>query len=217
MRFKVVIFDFDGTLADTRKAIVIAKQDTMRAFGLPVLDEETCASTIGLTARAGFQKFYPDASDELLEKLVVSYRARFDELKTQMPPERFPGVDQVLSALKDMGVMRTIATARNKKSLYEFLTDWGLNDAFSYILAGEDTKRLKPYPDAVLKTLEDMSFRAEEALVVGDMPVDIGMGKSAGAFTCGVTYGNGKREDLEKAGADYIIDSIDELLSILTA
>ena len=217
MQFKVVIFDFDGTLADTRKAIVIAKQDTMRSFGLKVFDEEACASTIGLTARAGFLKFYPDASDELLDQLVVSYRARFDELKTQMPPERFPGVDQVLFALKENGISRTIATARNKKSLYEFLSDWEMTDAFSYILAGEDTKRLKPYPDAVEKTLEDLSFRPEEALVVGDMPVDIQMGKSAGAFTCGVTYGNAKREDLEKAGADYIIDSMEELLAIVTA
>ena len=51
MSIKVVIFDFDGTLADTRKTIVLAKQETMRFAGLEVKDEETCASTIGYSAR----------------------------------------------------------------------------------------------------------------------------------------------------------------------
>ena len=55
---KVAIFDFDGTLADTRAPIVMAKQDTMRDAGLPVADEEACAATIGLTAKAGFQKLF---------------------------------------------------------------------------------------------------------------------------------------------------------------
>ena len=66
----------------------------------------------------------------------------------------------------------------------------------------------------VLKTLKDLSFLPSEALVVGDMPVDIEMGKRAGAKTCGVTYGNSGRAALEAAEADYIIDSITELPGI---
>ena len=57
--------------------------------------------------------------------------------------------------------------------------------------------------------------RADETLVVGDMPVDIQMGKSAGAKTCAVTYGNASREELEESGADYMIDRFDEILEIL--
>ncbi len=214
MDIKVVIFDFDGTLADTRKAIVMAKQDTMREAGVEIMDEETCASTIGYSAREGFMRLYPELSDEKLDAMVVKYRTRFEELIRISPPERFPGVDHVLEELKKRGIARTIATARNKKSLREFLEGWNMVDAFTYILDGEDTKRLKPYPDAVLKTLEDLGFRADQALVVGDMPMDIAMGRNASAFTCGVTYGNAKREDLEKAGADFIIDNIEELLDL---
>ncbi|MBO4496440.1 MAG: HAD-IA family hydrolase [Clostridiales bacterium] len=217
MEIKAVIFDFDGTLADTKKAIVVAKQDTMRKFGLDVKDEEACAATIGLTARAGFEKLYPELNDEaLLDELVVAYRARFDELKKIMPPERFPGVDHVLAVLEERGIVRTIATARNKKSLFEFLAAWNLEKAFPYVLAGEDTTRLKPHPDAVLKTLSDLSLSADQAIVVGDMPVDIAMGKSAGVRTCGVTYGNSDRADLEAAGADFVIDNIEELLEVLS-
>ena len=60
--------------------------------------------------------------------------------------------------------------------------------------------------------LSALGFKASETLVVGDMNVDILMGKNAGAKTCGVTYGNGTKEELEEAGADYIIDSFDELI-----
>ena len=215
MDIRMVIFDFDGTIADTRQAIVTAKQETMKSEGLKVFDEEACASTIGLTAKAGFKKFYPDLSEDRLDELVVKYRKRFDELRVTMPPVCFAGVRDVLAVLQEQGIICTIATSRNKKSLHEFLAGWGMEETFRYILCGEDTARLKPYPDPVLKTLEKFSLKADEALVVGDMPVDIEMGKGAGAYTCGVTYGNSDRISLHNAGADFIIDSITDLLYIL--
>ena len=214
MDIRVVIFDFDGTLADTRASIVTAKQETMKNAGLEVMDEEACASTIGLTARAGFLQFYPDLEEEVLESLVKEYRRRFDELVSQVPPARFPGVDSLLDELEKRNIFMTIATARNRKSLIEFLTKWGMKDRFQYILCGEDTKRLKPFPDPVLQTLEELKLQPENALVIGDMPVDIEMGKSAGAYTCGVTYGNSDRESLQKAGADFVVDSLKECLSL---
>jgi phosphoglycolate phosphatase len=60
-----------------------------------------------------------------------------------------------------------------------------------------------------------MRFPASKTLVVGDMAVDILMGANAGAKTCGVTWGNGRREELKQAGADYIIDRMEELLHII--
>ncbi|MBP5507137.1 MAG: HAD hydrolase-like protein, partial [Prevotella sp.] len=65
----------------------------------------------------------------------------------------------------------------------------------------------------VLKTLATLGFNVQEALVVGDMGVDILMGVRAGAKTCGVTWGTGSREELEQAGADLIINDMRELLS----
>ena len=75
-------------------------------------------------------------------------------------------------------------------------------------------KEAKPKPEPVLKTLATMQFEANETLVVGDMAVDILMGANAGAKTCGVTWGNGTKEELQKAGADFIIDNMQELIEI---
>ncbi len=85
----------------------------------------------------------------------------------------------------------------------------------TYILGADNVRLAKPDPEPVLKTLSDLGFAAGEALVVGDMPVDILMGKRAGSLTCGVTYGNSTRDALLAAGADYVIDDFGSLLPLL--
>jgi phosphoglycolate phosphatase len=91
----------------------------------------------------------------------------------------------------------------------------GIADYISYILGADDVKEAKPKPKPVLKTLGEMHYDASETLVVGDMAVDIQMGANAGAKTCGVTWGNGTKDELEEAGADFVINSIDELIGII--
>ena len=92
MNIKLAIFDFDGTIMDTRKAIVLAKQETMRQMGLPVADEQACVSTIGLSGKIGFQKLFPELSDEMLELCMQNYRRAFDEIKEKVPPTLFAGL-----------------------------------------------------------------------------------------------------------------------------
>ena len=158
---------------------------------------------------------YPDLTDRELDKCVTTYRSIFDEIKEEYPPVLFPELAETLEWLKGRGIVTTIATSRNNASLAEFLSRLGLEEYFSYALGGQDTEQLKPDPQPVLKTLEDLNFRAEETLVIGDMWMDIEMGKGAGAYTCGVTYGNSDRETLLKAGADYVIDRMSEVKGIL--
>ena len=200
---------------DTRKTIVIAKQETMRRMGLAIADEQTCAETIGLSAKSGFKKIYPELSDEMLDLCVQNYRKIFDDTKEKIPPTLFVDMVDTLNKLKDKGIVCTIATSRNGKSLREFLDKMNITNLFSYLLAAEDTTLLKPNAEPVIKTLNDLSYSTEQTVVIGDMPIDILMGKNAGVYTCGVTYGNSDRDSLLEAGADYVIDGISELLDIL--
>ena len=215
MDIKLVIFDFDGTIMDTRETIVFAKQETMRQMGLTVADEETCAATIGLSSKLGFQRTNPELSDEVLDLCVKNYRKIFEEAIEKTPPKLFAGMTETLKILNEKGVVCTIATSRNGKSLKEFLDRADIAKFFSYLVAAEDTTLLKPNGEPVTKTLNDLSHAAEQTLVVGDMPFDILMGKNAGVYTCGVTYGNSDRESLLESGADFVIDDMDELMKIL--
>ena len=129
-------------------------------------------------------------------------------------PNLFPKVKETLAALKEAGYVLTIASSRSYGSLKEFLREMDIAPFISYVLGANSVAHAKPHPEPVLKTMEDMGFSADETLVVGDMPVDIQMGKGAGARTCAVTYGNAPRVDLAAAGADRIIDSFSEMLDI---
>ncbi|MBR0246418.1 MAG: HAD-IA family hydrolase [Bacteroidales bacterium] len=212
---KLVILDFDGTLADTRELIIRTSEEAMRRMGYPVQDEETIAATIGLILEEGLLQMYPDLPRETLPVWVKTYREIFEELRLQIVPAVFPQVRETLAALSGKGVTFSVASSRKSNSLHDFLESMGLSQYISYVLGADDVTRAKPHPEPVLKTLQELGVPATEAMVVGDMPVDIQMGLGAGAWTCGVTYGNSNREALFAAGAHHVIDRFGELLSLI--
>ena len=211
----LIIFDFDGTLGDTKRNIVTTMQMTIAELHLPNRSEEECAATIGLPLAGCFRTLFPDIQDELIPRCAETYRRFFNENLKTIHPEAFPAVVETLSILHQKGFVLTIASSRSRNSLMELTRNMGIANYISFILGADDVKEAKPKPEPVLKTLAEMSFDAAETLVVGDMAVDIQMGANAGAKTCGVTYGNGTKRELEEAGADYIINSINELIGII--
>ena len=212
MHFKLIIFDFDGTLGDTRRNIVVTMQQTLEAQGLPHKDGDSCASTIGLPLAGCFRSLLPDASDEVIGRCVESYHRQFEINKDLMPPQMFPHVAETLERMTKKGIRMSVATSRGVESLRDLLTSMGIIKYFDLLLGADSVSRHKPDPEPVLMTLEKLNINATDTLVVGDMPVDILMGKGAGCTTCGVTYGNATREELVESGADFIIDDISALL-----
>ena len=215
MSIRLIIFDFDGTLGDTRRNIITTMQMTIEELHLPNRSEEECAATIGLPLAGCFRTLFPDIQEELIPLCAETYRRFFNENLKTIHPEAFPRVVETLAILHQKGFTLTIASSRSRNSLTELTRNMGIADYISYILGADDVKEAKPKPEPVLKTLADMHFDADETLVVGDMAVDILMGTNTGARTCGVTWGNGTREELEKAGADFIIDKMEDILAIV--
>lgn len=213
---KLIIFDFDGTLGDTRRTIVGTMQMTIKELKLPSRTDAECASTIGLPLAGCFRELFPDVSDEFISKCAETYRRIFSENLQATKPETFPGVVKTLEVLKGRGFILTVASSRSHKSLIELSHNIGIAEDLSYLIGADDVREAKPNPEPVLKILADMQFKASETLVVGDMAVDILMGTNAGTKTCGVTWGNGTREELMDAGADYIIDRMEELIEIVS-
>ncbi len=209
---KLIIFDFDGTLGDTRRNIIMTMQMTIKELNLPNRNEAECASTIGVPLAEGFKILFPGLSEERYTICADTYRRIFKENLQNIKPDAFPGVIETLAELSKQGYTLTIASSRSRASLVELTHNMGISDYISYLIGADDVVEAKPKPEPVLKTLVAKGFSSEETLVVGDMAVDILMGSSAGARTCGVTWGNGSRKDLEEAGADFIIDSMEELL-----
>ena len=213
---KLIIFDFDGTLADTHELIVKTNQEAMKAMNYPVRDEEAIRKTIGLPLEAGIRTLFPELKDEVIPAWCAMYRKVFDVLKTQIVPVLFPEVKETLEWLHGKGYVLTVASSRHSSSLNAFLKDMGIAECFQYVLGADNVAKAKPDPEPVLQTLRDLGYKADEALVVGDMPVDILMGARAGAGTVGVTYGNSNRPELTKAGAVFVLDHFSELKNVLS-
>ena len=213
---KLIIFDFDGTIADTRELIISTNREVLRRmrYGGEPTDAQIVA-TIGLPLKDAILAICPDLTDEVMPEWMRLYREVLEELRERIIPTLFPGVAETLDLLASRGLRFTIASARGTVSLHSLVRDMGMAGRIAYILGAEDAPRAKPWPDPVLKTLEAMGTSASEAMVVGDMPVDIQMGRNACVATCGVTYGNSSRDKLKAAGADYVIDSFPELLDII--
>lgn len=215
METKVIIFDFDGTLCDTRSNIIIAFRATMEHLGLEMRDEETCGATIGLTLRDGFKSMYPDFDDAKIDYCVETYRQIFAERRKELMPDLFPGVKETLAALHKRGHRMTIATSRLTDSLMLFMRHHGIDHYFEYAVGSDSVTHHKPHPEPALKTLRELNIAPTEAIMVGDMPVDIAMAHNAGIRAIGVDYGNATREELEAAEADWIVDSITKILEII--
>ena len=213
---RLIIFDFDGTLADTREIIVRTNQEVQRRMGYPITDEAGIMATVGLVLEECILMMYPDLPREELPAWTSMYREVFNSFKGKIVPQLFPHVKETLETLSKRGCILTVASSRGRQSLQDFLREMGIVSVFTYILGAEDVQIPKPSPEPVLQTLRELGIDASDALVVGDMPVDIQMGRGAGARTCGVSFGNAGRDALIKAGANFVIDDFRELLSICT-
>lgn len=212
---RLVIFDFDGTLADTRHNIVITMQRVMKELGLPVADEETCASTIGLPLKDCFRQIFPELTDGGAENCAETYRQIFFANAKSLVPNMFPHVQETIDQLYAHQIKMAIASSRTSASLLGFIHEMQLTDKIAMVVGSDEVVHHKPHPEPVNVILSALDVPASETLVVGDMPVDILMGAAAGTHTCAVTYGNASADELSSAGADFLIDNMSELVPLV--
>ena len=223
-----LLFDFDGTLADTTRTILKTMSLTIAELGLPLPPETQMKSGIGLPLRACIQKA-GNVPEELADRAAELYHKFFKQvafgtenieaLKIDPGAEGaavlYDGVKETLEWLRAQGYVLGIATSRRWDTLQLFLRHFGIMDLFGAIVTVEDVAHPKPAPDTVLYDLEKLNRRPEETLVVGDATYDILMGRNAGCRTCAVSYGNQGRDLLQTASPDWIIDSMRELPALL--
>lgn len=213
MKYKNIIFDFDGTLADTNAGILMTFKSALTKLGMEVPSDETITSTIGLPLKQTFLVACPGISDEQADLCCATYREIFHTKAMDMIT-LFDGVRDTLEALYKQGLNLAIASSRSMNSLVALSESNGIAPFFKGIFSGNGVARPKPAPDLAIFILNEYGFKADETLVVGDTTYDLMMGQGAGCAVCGVTWGNHKREQLEEVGPDHIIDHFSDLLTL---
>ena len=213
-RIRALCFDVDGTLSDTDDMYVkkVARylpsflfRDPQRAARRFVMWVESPGNAlIGLPDIIGLD-------DELLGLWEWLNRHRPRPMKHFM---MVPGVEEMLKRLHDHYPM-AVVSARDESSTRAFLDQFELTGYFQEIVTAITAEHTKPFPDPILYAAEKIGVPPVACLMIGDTTVDIRAGKAAGAQTVGVLCGFGERAELERRGADLILDTTSKLADVL--
>lgn len=201
---RLIIWDFDGTIADTAPGIVRTMNATFDEVGLPRPDEAAVRATIGLPLLDSIERLAGLSGDALTQAAEVYHRL-FEQMGSK-GVACFEGVAEVIRAAYREGRTLAIATSRGHTSVEAMLTSLGLRDCFTYIVACEDVAAHKPDPEPVRLLCRMAHVDPAAAVVIGDTSYDIEMGRRAGAGRCiGVAWGNHSAEALRSAGATEVV------------
>lgn len=208
---KLVIFDLDGTLIDSRLDLVHSVNAALRHIGRPELPEDVIASYVGDGAPILIQRALggETVDESVVRKGLEFFLSYYREHKLDHTTV-YPGVAEALAAIENSqnGVPRKLAVLSNKpvipsRAIVEAL---GLGPFFSRIYGGNSFPTKKPDPEGVRTLLEEHEARPDEAVIVGDSHVDIRTGRNASVHTIGVTYGFAPHT-LEDEPPDVLVDS----------
>lgn len=210
---RLLIWDFDGTLVDTNAAILESARAALEVAGVDG-DLSSADSTIGLPLDELFRHAVPGVEDPTVAALVSAYRADFD-LHGVSRSRPFGGIGALIVDLVADDVPLALATSRRPRSLHPLMEAHGLRGHFDPVVTDEDVGQPKPHPEMLFEVCRRARVRPAETMMIGDTSFDMEMGARAGARTCAVTWGNHDRTRLEAFGVDHLVDSVDELRSLL--
>jgi HAD superfamily hydrolase (TIGR01509 family) len=215
LHVKGIIFDVDGTLADSVGFFYEIAREVLTLAGAPPVSQERVYELMRLGDSAPLEKLFPpDFPDPAATlKRIVDDRMHEWMRRYHDETEAIPGSIELLHDLHAWGLRLGIATSSGRA--LPFLDRWGVRHLFSGIVGREDVDIRKPHPEPVLKCLGHLGLDSSEVVYIGDSPIDIRAGKAAGAYTVGVLTGTSPRDVLHLEGPDHILESVARLRSIL--
>jgi HAD superfamily hydrolase (TIGR01509 family) len=212
-KIRSVIFDFDGTLADTQGAVNLAFLNTLKEIGAPIplspfLDAISSFTLEGMFRAVGFTE----------KKMLMAAICRYQDLYKTISLQKtrlFAGVIQTLNTLYELNLSLSIATNESRNNLENLIPSLGIRNYFTVTVCENEVIRPKPFPEMVNKILQKTGSSPAETLIVGDSVLDMAVGKVTGCYTCAAAYGTHSREKLRFFSPDWIINCPSELLGIL--
>lgn len=213
MRYKLVIFDWDGTLMDSADKIINCMQIAAKHCDMPVPSADAVSHIIGISLKPAIKQLFGIDDDALAEGLVLAYKEAFVS-HDATPCPLFNGVEDLLSALKAKGATLAVATGKARRGLDRAWSQTETGHFFSASRCADDAQS-KPSPDMLLQILDELNISAHDAVMIGDTTYDMQMAKSIGMRRIGVSYGVHAQVHLEALAPETIVHSIGELQQFL--
>ncbi len=206
---KAVLFDWDGTLADSAEATYRCYVRVFARYGIAF-------------DRAAFERTYaPDwyrtyAAVGLEESHWAEADALWLEAFRREPTTLLPGAEEALRHLEGAGMALGVVTSGSRERVTRDIAGLGLSSRFRTLTCAEDAANRKPHPEPLLRSLEMISLAPGEAAYVGDSPEDVAMARAAGAFSVGIPGGFPNREALVASRPDLLASSLGHAAQALT-
>lgn len=210
---KVVIFDLDGTLLDSRQAFYWQFQELARIFDdAQLLTEQIDAAAHGTTEQI-VRRLVKNTQKPFSEILETHRKLRIAACEEHL--RLYDGVDVLLTGLKKRGLKIGALTSGNYLTV-DCLARLKIDHHFSNVISAEHVQKPKPHPEGLLLAMKNLDVQPRHTVMVGDTIVDIQVGKNANIHkTIGIMHGFGKEADLQAAGADHLVTDIASLIDVL--
>lgn len=209
---KWVLFDLDGTLTDPYIGITNSVKYSLAKMNIPIDPNDDLKQYIGPPLAYSFSHF---AHAEDVDLAVKYYREYFRS-KGIFENEMYEKTPYVLSELKKRGYKISLATSKPGEFATEILKHFNLYDYFDFFSANTLQETRPEKIDVISYALSECKIDPDNCIMVGDRKYDVSAAKELGVHAIGVSFGYGTKEELASNGADYVVDSFDELLEVIT-
>lgn len=210
MKYKALLFDFDGTLLNTNELILQSFHHVLATRFPGKYQVEDCAQFIGPSLQQTFDTLAPGET----ETLIARYRA-FNEANHDKLISEYPDVVEVLTELKAMGIKLAIVSTKRNDMIERGLTLLGANHLFDIKIGTDDVAHVKPHPEPVLLALERLNVPKEQAMMIGDNSHDIEAGNNAGVTSVGVAWAHKGEAYLRKYNPTHIVTTMHDFIPLV--
>ena len=191
--YDLIVFDWDGTLADSTSIIIHSIRTAAEEVGLPVPPPTEASSIIGLGLREAIHRLFGNLEREPLERLIARYAYHYHAKEHDIP--LFEGAYDALVGLAARGYLLGVATGKGRKGLDRALEQSGLKPHI-HATRCVDECHSKPHPQMLLELMDEFGVSPQRTLMIGDTSFDLQMAQNANVDRLGVTYGAHPVEDL---------------------
>ena len=211
---KAIIFDFDGTLADSGECGLLATQKAFKACNLPVPTKKEVDYYMGIPIEQSFHEMTNHTlKDEQFTQLLQLFRQAYKDFEEQTITA-FPHIDEVLSTLQQHGLLLFVVSSKKTDVLYRNLQKLQLDRFFTDWIGSDQVEHYKPHPDGIVKIVERYSLNITNCIMVGDAIFDIQMGKAAGCETVAVNWGSHSQTQLLKEEPSFFAHEVRDLYNL---
>jgi phosphoglycolate phosphatase len=185
-KYDLIVFDWDGTLADSTSIIIQSIRRAAEEAGLPVPGKQAASSIIGLGLREAIFRLFGELAPAQLDHLIARYAHHYHAQENDIP--LFEGAYDAVAALAGKGYLLGVATGKGRNGLNRALEQSGLKPHIHGTRCVDECHS-KPHPQMLLELMDEFAVRSERTLMIGDTSFDLQMAQNANVASLGVTYG----------------------------